>query len=84
MDGKLFFHLLALTILNSFILPTSCDAKLTHRDFRHPLVKDQIQEGRRVHQTTPRERPTPLTVILGDAMFSMLAIGLKVCGFKPG
>jgi hypothetical protein len=37
---KLFFHFLGLTILNTFILITSCGAKLTHRDFRLALVKD--------------------------------------------
>jgi hypothetical protein len=35
MDEKLFFHLLDLTILNSFILLASYGAKVKHRDFRH-------------------------------------------------
>jgi hypothetical protein len=47
-----------MTILNSFILLTSCGEKLTHGDFRLALVKDLIQERRRVPQTTPRGRPT--------------------------
>ena len=31
---KLFFHFLGLTVLNSWILLSSCGAKYTHRDFR--------------------------------------------------
>jgi hypothetical protein len=30
-DKKLFFHLLGMKILNSFLLLTSCDARMTHR-----------------------------------------------------
>jgi len=30
---KLYFHLLDLTVLNSYILLTSCGAKVTHREF---------------------------------------------------
>jgi hypothetical protein len=60
---KLFFHLLDLSILNSYILLTSCGSKLTHRDFRLTLVRDLIQEGGRVPrpQTTPWGRPTTST-----------------------
>jgi hypothetical protein len=50
-----------MTILNSFILLTSCGEKLTHGDFRLALVKDLIQERRRVPQTAPRGRQTPST-----------------------
>jgi hypothetical protein len=42
---KLLFHLLDLSILNSYILLTSCGSKLTHCDFRLTLVRDLIQEG---------------------------------------
>jgi hypothetical protein len=42
---KLFFHLLDLSVLNSYILLTSCGSKLTHRDFRLTLVRDLIQGG---------------------------------------
>ena len=41
---KLFFHLLDLTVLNSWILLPSREAKYTHRDFRLLLVKNLIEE----------------------------------------
>jgi hypothetical protein len=41
---KLFFHHLDLSMLNSYILLTSCGSELT-RDFRLTLVRDLIQEG---------------------------------------
>jgi hypothetical protein len=41
---KLFFHLLDLTVLNSWILLSSCGAKRTHRDFRFLLVRNLIKE----------------------------------------
>jgi hypothetical protein len=54
---KLFFHLLDLTFLNSFILFTSHGAKLTHRDFRLSLVKNPIQEGRRADYSKGKTNP---------------------------
>jgi hypothetical protein len=53
---KLFFHLLDLTVLNSWILLSSCGAKYTHRDFRL-LVRILIEEAGRSH-----DRPTPSLV----------------------
>ena len=41
---KLFFHLLDLTVLNSWILLSSCGAQYTHRDFRLLLVRNLIEE----------------------------------------
>jgi len=41
---KLFFHLLDLTAINSWILLSSCGAKYTHRDFRL-LVRNLIDEA---------------------------------------
>jgi hypothetical protein len=58
--NKLFFYLLDLTVLNGFVLITSCTAKLTHRDFRLALVKDVIQEERRVPQTALGEDQSTL------------------------
>jgi len=37
---KLFFHLLDLTILNSFIILASCGSRLSHRQFRLTLLRD--------------------------------------------
>ena len=37
---KLFFHVLDLTVLNSWILLSSCGAQYTHRDFRLLLVRN--------------------------------------------
>jgi len=41
---KLFFHLLDLTVLNCWILLSSCGAKHTHRDFRLLLVRNLSEE----------------------------------------
>ncbi|PNF17185.1 hypothetical protein B7P43_G06584 [Cryptotermes secundus] len=49
---KLFFHLLDLTILNSFIVLSSCGAKISHRDFRLTLVRNMLE-----HAATCRPRP---------------------------
>jgi len=51
---KLFFHLLDLTVLNSWILLSSCRAKCTHKDFRLLLVRNLIEEaGRSYYRPTP-------------------------------
>ena len=54
---KLFFHLLDVTVLNSWIL-LSCGAKYTHRDFRLLLVRKLIEEARK----SP-DHPTPRLVV---------------------
>jgi len=46
---KMFFHLLDLTTLNSWILLSSCGAKHTQRDFRLILVRNLIEEAGRNH-----------------------------------
>ena len=51
---KLFFHLLDLTVHNSWILLSSCGAKCTHKDFRLLLVRNLIEEAGRSHYC-----PTP-------------------------
>jgi hypothetical protein len=40
-----FFQLLDMIILNSFLFLTSCGAKITHRDFRRPLVWNLIERA---------------------------------------
>jgi hypothetical protein len=49
---NLFFHLLDLTVLKSYIILHSCGSKLSHRDFQLSLIRDLIQEGGRVLGTT--------------------------------
>ena len=51
---KLFFHLLDLTVLNSWILLSSCGAQYTHRDFRLFLVRNLTEEAGK-----SQDRPTP-------------------------
>ena len=46
---ELIFHLLDLTVLNSWILLSSCGAKCTHQDFRLLLVRNLIDEAGRSH-----------------------------------
>jgi len=47
---KLFFHLLDLTILNTLTILTYSGSNLSHQQFGLTLVRDQIQEARRVPQ----------------------------------
>ena len=42
---KLFFHFLDLTVLNSWILLSSCGVKYAHWDFRLLLVRNLIEEA---------------------------------------
>jgi hypothetical protein len=51
---KLFFHLIDLTILNSWILSSSHGAKYLHQDLRLILIRDLVEEG------SKNERPHPL------------------------
>jgi len=51
----MFFHLLDLTVLNSWILLSSCRAKYTHQDFRLFLVRNLIDKaGKSQDHPTPR------------------------------
>jgi len=52
---KLFFHFLDVTVLNSWILLSSCGAKYTHRDIRLLLVRNLFEEaGKSQDHRTPR------------------------------
>jgi hypothetical protein len=44
-DHKIVFHLLDLTVFNSWILLSSCGAKYTDRDFRLLPVRKLIEEA---------------------------------------
>jgi len=50
---KLFFHLLDLTVLNSWTLLTSCGAKYTHQDLKLLLVSNLTDEAGK-----SQDRPT--------------------------
>ena len=54
---KLFSHLLDVTVLNSWILLSSCGTQYTHQDFRLPLVRNLIEEAGK-----SQDRPTPSLV----------------------
>jgi hypothetical protein len=54
---KLFFHLLDLTVLNSWILLSLYGAKYIHKDFRLLLARNLIEEAGRSHY-----RPIPSLV----------------------
>jgi len=54
---KLFFNLLDLTLLNRWIMLSSCRAKYTHKDFRLLLVRNLIEEAGK-----SQDRPTPRLV----------------------
>jgi hypothetical protein len=72
---KLFFHLLVLTILNSYILHSSCGGKkISHRDFRFTLVRNMLAHAgpeRRV----PRSLGRPPKI-------EKFVARLEVCGSK--
>jgi hypothetical protein len=68
MDKEDIFHLLDLTILNNFIVLASCGSKLSHQLFRWTLVRDLVQEVRRIPQlqTAKHEHQAPSTSQLKD------------------
>jgi len=64
---KLFFHLLDLTVLNSWILLSSCGAKYINRDFRLFLVRNLIEEvGNSQDHPTPRLVGRPSVAATND------------------
>ncbi|PNF31295.1 hypothetical protein B7P43_G12669, partial [Cryptotermes secundus] len=60
--NKLFFQLLDLTILNSFILLSCCGAKLSHREFRLALVRNMVEHAARGPPRTQWSRGRPPAV----------------------
>jgi len=56
-DHEIIFQFLDLTVLNSWILLSSCGAEYTHQDFRLLLVRNLIEEAGK-----SRDRPTPRLV----------------------
>jgi len=70
---KLFFHLLDLTVLNSWILLSSCGAKYTPQEFRLLLVRNLIGEAGK-----SQDRPTP-RVVGRPSMATTNVVRLKSC-----
>ena len=58
---KLFFHLLDLAIVNSYILISSCGGKkISHRDFHLTLIREMLaQSGHEPRPFMPVGRPAP-------------------------
>ena len=58
---KLFFHLLDLAIVNSYILLSSCGGKkISHRDFCLTLIREMLaRSGHDPQPSIPVGRPTP-------------------------
>ena len=72
---KLFFHLLDLAILNSYILHSSCGGKkISHTDFRFTLVRNMLAHvGPEWRVTWPLGRPANVESHIAS---------LEVCGSK--
>ena len=64
---KLFFHLLDLAVLNSYILLSSCGGKkISHRDFRLALVRDMLaRAGYERRPLRPVGRPALASTNIG-------------------
>ena len=64
---KLFFHLSELSIVNSYILLSSCGGKkISHRDFRLTLIREML--ARSGHESRPSKhvgRPAPAFTSIG-------------------
>lgn len=45
---ELFFHLMGVSVLNSFILLTSCGSQFLDRHFRLALIRDLIKKGGKI------------------------------------
>ena len=75
---KLFFHLLDLRVLNSWILLSSCGAKYTHQDFSLLLVRNLSEEaGNSQDQPTPTlvGRPSAAQQMLCDSRAAITSTG---------
>jgi hypothetical protein len=72
---ELFFHLMDLTICNSYILLINCRAKLLHRDFQLCLVRDLLKEGGRVLQRGTASQETHQHFPLANWMPSTFCTG---------
>jgi len=64
---QLFFHLLDLAIVNSYILLSSCGGKkISHRDFRLTLIREMLAlSGHGPRPSMPVGRPAPASTNIG-------------------
>jgi len=64
---KLFFHLLDLATVNSYILLSSCGGKkISHRDFLLTLIREMLaRSGHEPRQSMPVGRPAPASTNIG-------------------
>ena len=64
---KLFFHLLDLAIVNSYVLLSSCGGKkISHRDFQLTLIRDMLAwAGHEPRPSMPVGRPAKLSNNIG-------------------
>ena len=64
---KLFFHLLDLAIVNSYILLSSCGGKkISHRDFRLTIIREMLaRSGHEPRPSKPAGRPAPASTNIG-------------------
>ena len=64
---KLFFHLLDLVIVNSYILLSSCGGKkISHRDFQLTLFREMLAwAGHEPQPSMPVGRPAPASINIG-------------------
>jgi len=64
---KLFFHLLDLAIVNSYILLSSCGGKkISHRDFHLTLIREKLAwSGHGPRPSMPVGRPAPASTNIG-------------------
>ena len=64
---KLFFHLLNVAIVNSYILLSSCGGKkFSHRDFRLTLIRETLaRSGHEPRPSMPVGRPTSASNNIG-------------------
>jgi hypothetical protein len=78
--SKLFFQLLDLSVLNSWIILPLYGAKYTHRDFRLFLVRNLIEEAAR-----SQHRPTPPRGCLeGQMRPQQMSLGSKAAITNTG
>ncbi|KAG8237697.1 hypothetical protein J437_LFUL016262 [Ladona fulva] len=73
---KVFFHLMDVTVLNSFILSKSLGNEISHRMFRLKMVRDLLEKVGNWTETKHRWRPNP-----SDANITRL--DAKVMGHWP-